>query len=208
MSVSPRWMSEYQPKPRAPQKMPPPGGALPVLQWNIPPYLKHQRAWAVWRYEYENGRWSKPPYQPDTDPPERAEPSDPDTWSTFEQAFRRYKDEPAWDGVSFALDRRWGLVGVDLDHTDEHDVPANAIARALDSYTELSPGRAGLRIFVKGRLPDGRRRRGWVEMYDQRRFLTVSGQRLEMFPPTIQASPALYRVWWNWLQEGKGMSGA
>ena len=208
MSYTPRWMRQAAenmqrpPRPSAPQKMPPPGGALPVLQWNIPSYLKHQKAWAVWRYEFEDGRWSKPPYQPETDPPMKAEPSEPDTWASFDQAFKRYQDERGWDGVSFALDRRWGLVGIDLDHADEHRTPADAIAQALNSYTELSPGRAGLRIFVRGSLPDGRRRRNWVEMYDQKRFLTVTGQRLEAYPSEIMAAPGLYRVWWNWLQRG------
>ena len=173
----PRWLEQYA-TPRAAPKSPPPEGALSVQFWNIPPRLKYLPAWAVWKYELENGRWSKPPYIPPQEGrvPERAEPSDPSTWRSLEAAVRAYKDDREWDGISFALDRRWGVVGVDLDHVSEHKAAADQIVKDLASYTEQTPGRDGLRIFVLGQLPGGRRRE-WVEMYDQRRFLTVTGQR-------------------------------
>lgn len=200
--VVPRWLEAYQAPARA-YKGPPEGGALTVLHWNIPPRLKYATAWAVWRYEMESGRWSKPPYIPPPDGSvlQKAEPSDPDTWRTFELALKTYKDDREWDGISFCLDRRWGLVGVDLDHVSQHAHDAQRIVTELNSYTEATPGRDGLRIFVLGRLPDGRRRREWVEMYDQKRFLTVTGNWLAGTPQDIQASPRLYSVWQRWLQQ-------
>lgn len=202
ISVTPRWLEQYA-TPRAPQKGPPPGGALSVLHWNIPPRLKYARAWAVWKYEYENNRWSKPPYipPPEGTPPEKAEPSNPDTWRSLEEALRAYKDNRDWDGISFALDKRWGVVGVDLDHTSLHQAETNQIVARLGSYTEFSPGRDGIRVFVLGQLPDGRRRRDWVEMYDQRRFLTVTGNHVPGTPTDIMASPGLYATWQRWLQQ-------
>ena len=196
-----------------PQKSPPANGPLKVAPWAIPGELRHHQAWAVWQYEYESNRWSKPPYIPGSVPPEKAEPSNPETWRSFEDAYRAYKD-PApispldatlngnWAGVSFALDERWGIVGVDLDHTSEHKADAARIVHDLDSYTEVTPSGDGLRIFVKGRLPEGRRRRDWVEMYTRRRFLTVTGQHVSGTPMDIKPSTRLYDTWQRWLQQG------
>jgi putative DNA primase/helicase len=203
----PRWLEQYA-TPRAAQKGPPPNGALAVEHWNIPSRIKFHHAWAVWKYEYENNRWSKPPYIPPMTqegqalPPEKAEPSNSDTWRAFEIALRAYKDNREWDGISFALDRRWGIVGIDLDHVSEHARDAQRIVSDLASYTETTPSGDGLRIFVLGQLPDGRRRREWVEMYDQRRFLTVTGHHLDGTPKDIKASPMLYSTWQRWLQGG------
>ena len=204
----PRWLQAYTQKPRAPQKAPPPNGAPKVERWSIPQELRTHRAWACWRYEYENQRWSKPPYQPEGI---RAEASDLSTWAEFDDAYESYRqaDYPAdhiskrpYDGVSFALDTRWGIVGIDLDHVSEHQRDADHIVQALDSYTEWTPSRDGYRIFVKARLPDGRRRRDWVEIYRERRFLTVTGQHLARTPTTITSNQrALERVWKVWVQQ-------
>lgn len=203
MSTLPRWLQAIadKEKPRAPQKAPPKDGPLAVKPHDIPPVLKYHRAWAVWRYEHEQGRWSKPPYIPDADPDEKAEPSDPDTWRDYDEALSAYRGGN-WSGISFALSLRWGIVGVDLDHVSQHEREAAQIARLLDSYTEYTPGRDGLRIFVRGQLPEGRRRRDWVEMYNQRRFLTVTGQHVSGFPKEVRSSAQLYAVWQHWLQQG------
>jgi len=203
----PRWLQAYATPPaRAPQKAPPSGGVLVVEPWAIPGELRMHRAWAAWHYSYDLNRWSKPPYQPNGT---RAEASDSSTWSSFDEALQAYHDHliPAdggrpYDGVSFALDTRWGIVGVDLDHVSEHQLEADQIVRALGSYAEYSPSRDGYRIFLKGSLPEGRRRRGWVEMYSQRRFLTVTGHKLPAASPYITSSHNLYSVWDRWLNRG------
>ena len=55
---------------------------------------------------------------------------------------------------------------------------------------------------MKGTLPEGRRRRDWVEMYTRKRFLTVTGQHVAGTPTDILPSPKLYSVWQRWLQQG------
>ena len=204
----PRWMQAYAtPRARAPQKAPPVGGVLVPDRWGIPQELRNHHAWACWRYSYDLNRWSKPPYIPEAGV--RAEASEPSTWSSFDEAYETYHTRGVpfdggrpYDGVSFALDLRWGIVGVDLDHVSEHQLDADRIVRALNSYTEYSPSRDGYRIFLKGSLPEGRRRRGWVEMYSQRRFLTVTGHKLASAPAYLTSSHNLYAVWDQWLNRG------
>jgi len=176
----------------------------PVERWSIPAELRHHCAWAVWRYEQDSAnRWSKPPYQPNGD---KAEASDDTTWSEFDDAYEAYKQNKSpdgkrpYDGVSFAIDPRWGIVGVDLDHVSEHRAEVHRIVHEIDSYTEISPSGDGRRIFVKGSLPPGRRRRDWVEAYVRRRFLTVTGEHVPGTPKTIESrTKQLERVFWQWL---------
>jgi len=174
-----------------------PHDAVPVERWGIPHELRNHDAWALWKYRADSqGRISKPPYQPDGT---KAEASQPETWSSFDEVYTLYK-RGDWDGVSFCVNPRWGVVGIDLDHVSEHKREANAIVRVLNSYTERSPGGDGLRIFVKGALPYGRRRKDWVEAYVTRRFLTVTGQHVDGTPKTIEARPqGLEHVFWQWL---------
>lgn len=160
--------------------------ALTVLPENIPLELRQIPAWAVWRAEMDPGtsHMSKPPYQA-LHPEERAYATQPETWATFEQALDCYRARGWFDGISFAIAEEHGIVGVDLDHVSEHADDTLLIAHALESYTEWSPSGDGIRIFVRGMLPPGRRVRGWIEMYSDKRFLTVTGHRLDWASPTV-----------------------
>ncbi|POG54425.1 hypothetical protein AUR65_015800 [Haloferax marisrubri] len=75
------------------------------------------------------------------------------------------------------------IVGVDLDdcrdpETGDVDDDAQDIIDRLDSYTEVSPSGTGYHVLIKGELPDGRNRRGHIELYDTARFFTVTGDRV------------------------------
>jgi putative DNA primase/helicase len=92
--------------------------------------------------------------------------------------------------VGLMFHPRDGLAGVDLDgcrnpHTGRFEPWVLEIVGELDSYAETSPSGTGVKIFVRGELPPGRRRRGSIEMYDRGRFFTTTGHRLEIAPTTI-----------------------
>lgn len=173
----------------------------------------------VWKYEQDDrGHWSKPAYQPDGQPVEADQPR---TWSSFEsclEAYLRSRDYGAvigadtgarikFDGIGFELGAterpQWGIVGVDIDHVSQHAAEAERIVALLDSYTEHTPGRDGLRIFCSGQLPDGRRKRWGYEAYSRHRFLSVTGHRLEDRPADIRrADRALYQFWLQYIHRG------
>ncbi|MFL5735050.1 MAG: AAA family ATPase, partial [Chloroflexia bacterium] len=69
--------------------------------------------------------------------------------------------------------------------TGEIEEWARIIVEAVDSYTEVSPSGTGLHIFVRGVLPPGDRKRGPIEMYSEKRFLTVTGLWLEGAPAVV-----------------------
>ena len=162
--------------------------------------------WVVWRSEHREGQKkpTKVPYNPNT-PTRRASSTDPTTWSTRDTA-RITVIEQTFDGIGFVVTADDPFVGIDLDDCVDaetghiHDW-AQAIVVELDSYTEYSPSRTGIHIFVLGRLPDdGPWRKGSVEMYDRARYFTVTqnhvpGTRNTIEPRQGPLTALRARVW-------------
>jgi hypothetical protein len=173
--------------------------ALPVVPDNIPAALKSERRWVVWKYVSEvdpdtgEVEWTKPPFNARTRG--LASTTAPKSWSTFDEAWAAYR-RGGWDGVGFVLHRKpgddsAGLVGVDLDHcrdpqTGEVQPWALEVAEALDTYAEVSPSGSGLRLFALGRLPPHGRKKGDFECYETARYVTVTGNRVEGLPRTVE----------------------
>jgi putative DNA primase/helicase len=93
-------------------------------------------------------------------------------------------------GVGFVFTEDDPYAGIDLDkcrnpETGEIDQWARKIVDALDSYTEVSPSGTGLHIFVKATLPGRNNRKGPVEMYESRRYFTLTGKHLNGTPTEI-----------------------
>lgn len=163
---------------------------------NIPQDLKDRPQWVLWRYETRDGKPTKVPYTPQAG--RRASVTDPATWATFGQALAVYQ-QGGWAGVGYVLTEADPFTGVDLDKcltADGQPEPwaAYHVAR-LDSYTEVTPSGQGLRIFIKGKLPPGPRRRGQIEVYDSGRFLTLTGQHLPGTPTAIQDRAGVIDAW-------------
>src|SRR5215212_6553048 len=150
--------------------------------------LRDLDQWVCWRLEERDGKPSKLPYSPLTG--KRASSTNPDTWADYSEAVAAYK-ERGYDGIGFAFTKEDGFVGVDLDHClDSHSGEIEAWAREiideLDSYTEISPSGTGVHILLRATLPDGRNRKGPIEIYSHSRYFTVSGKHFEGTPRTIE----------------------
>lgn len=142
---------------------------------NIPDELIDLRRWVTWRLETRKGKPTKVPYDPYTG--HRAASDNPRTWGTFDDAVATYERDD-YTGVGFVLGD--GFVGVDLDkcrnpETGEIESWAIQIIGDLDSYSEVSPSGTGIHIIVRGNLPEGGRRKGAIEMYDSKRYFTMTG---------------------------------
>ena len=95
------------------------------------------------------------------------------------------------DGVGFVFSTHDPYSGIDLDgcrdpETGEIEPWAEEWIRRCDSYTEVSPSGAGVHIIVRAKLPPGRRRRGGIEVYEEGRYFTVTGDRLRNTPTTVE----------------------
>jgi primase-polymerase (primpol)-like protein len=158
--------------------------ALEVIFENVPDELHEYPHWINWQYEERTGnKPAKPPFNPVDG--RYASTDDPETWSDYSTAKARLDcPNSEYDGFGVMLCDTHRLVGVDLDdcrdpETGEVGEWAESIVRELDSYTEVSPSGAGLHIFVFGELPGDSKRNGNVEIYDDDRYLTVTGRHVE-----------------------------
>jgi primase-polymerase (primpol)-like protein len=159
---------------------------LPVEFDSIPERLQSYEHFVVWKYERVEGDLKKPPFDPKTG--KRASISRCDTWGSFAQVKAAY-ETGRFAGVGIVLFGQMGIVGIDIDHCIENGQitdEAQRILRAMNSYTELSPSGTGIHIFLQGKLPGGFRRRGTIEMYEDMRYLTLTGHRIPHTPSDVQ----------------------
>ena len=145
---------------------------------NIPQEMKDRDHWVVWKWETRNGKKTKPPYDPKTS--RRASHNDPSTWGTFEDPVKAL--DRGFDGIGFVFTEKDPLCGIDLDKcrdpaSGEIATWALGIIQDFDSYSEISPSKTGLKIFIKGKLPGGGIKTKHVEIYDHLRYFTVTGER-------------------------------
>lgn len=153
----------------------------------IPERLRERDQWVCWREEDRDGKPTKIPVTPGAGG--FASATESETWAGFEAALDYTETEHA-DGVGFVFTDDDPIVGVDLDDCrdpetgDVDDAALDIIAR-LDSYTEVSPSGTGYHVLIRGELPEGRNRRGGVELYDTARFFTVTGDHVEETPTRV-----------------------
>jgi len=178
-----------------------------VLKENIPEELQHWAQWVNWAgiWSEDKAKFSKPPM---TAGGRNASSTKPYTWTTLDKALAAlgrgaiYVDNAGeghrvtLDGVGLAGLGRTPFTGIDLDHcinpeTGEIKPAALKIVEGFDSYTEISPSGAGLRIWIEAEKPPiwcaNKAGETEIEVYDKGRFLTVTGHHLEGTPRGIEA---------------------
>ncbi|GHO85185.1 phage NrS-1 polymerase family protein [Dictyobacter formicarum] len=151
---------------------------LEVQFSKIPQDLKEIPQWVMWKYLIVSGEITKPPFDAATG--KLASVANRNTWSTFTKAQKAY-EEGRYSGVGFMLTPESGLVGIDIDHcleSGQSTLEAQTILQKLNTYKERSPSGKGIRIFLKGSLPGVSRKKGNIELYQEKRYLTVTGQQL------------------------------
>lgn len=144
---------------------------------NIPPELRALDQWLAYRaVPKPNGKINKKPIDAKTrrdgSSTERA------TWSTYDLAAKR---SPV--GAGFVLTNEDPYFAIDLDDcvdpkSDEVSPWAQAIVDRIPTYWEVSFSGAGLRGLGRGVKPGDRCRTGNIEVYDDERFVVMTGRTL------------------------------
>jgi len=149
---------------------------------NIPDDLKLQ-PWAVWIAEPrpdKSGKFNKAPRSPSTG--HKVGANKPELFGTYDEAKIAF-ESGYYTGVGVLLTGN-GIVGFDIDDYVTAFTNNPAVKRWVQqattdqtnpAYAELSPSGTGLRLFIRGKLPDKGRKQGSLEVYDNERFLTVTG---------------------------------
>lgn len=167
-------------------------------QFSLPEPLAHLRQaarWVGWKWTQKpDGAWDKPPYRA-AFPDFHASTTNPKTWATLDTA-ERALSAGGIDGIGYVIREDAEHVFLDLDDcrdpiTGEIADWANSLIEECDSYTELTPSGAGLRIIgthggflsapidASYRLPCG----GHGEVYFRGiRYVTMTGMHLAGTP--------------------------
>ena len=166
---------------------------IEVIADNIPLVLRELPGWLVWNWVWSQGKkkYDKPPLQTNGN---YAKTNDQDTWCSFEEAMAAVLGGH-FDGVGFVLRKECGIVGIDLDDCRDPSTgricePAASIIRELESYGEVSPSGKGVKLFMYGNIPLYAKKvnhAAGIEVYDEGRYLTVTGQHLDDTPKEINS---------------------
>jgi len=170
----------------------------------VPAGLRERAQWVLWRYTQVDGKPRKVPY---TVSGGHASHADPKTWASFDAVV---KAMPKYDGVGFVFTEGDPYVGIDLDHCYDSQGTLKAwavdlvrMAQEHECYIERTPSGQGLHIIGVGKLPGhgrkvtqiGEDRQGAIEVYDQLRYFTVTGDQTDLGDADGDASNILQWVW-------------
>ena len=158
------------------------GWALEVNFANIPAWMLDKN-FCVWTAEpRDNGKVNKAPRHPNGG--WLLSVKEPQRWATFDQVQQAYNNG-RYDGIGMLLTSGSGVVGIDIDDWESLVAAYRDVFDTLEKfiqqggYVEQSPSGAGLRAFVKGHLLGIGQKSSGFEIYNDGRFLTVTGQQLE-----------------------------
>lgn len=160
----------------------------------VPGLLKAIPNWVSWKAVNKDGKDTKEPFIPGTS--NHASSTDPATWTDFQTAVSCTRIDET-QGVGFVIHGKateTGIVGFDLDgcrnqKTGELAPWADKIVDCLESYTEITPSKTGVRIWVIGKLPGDERvfnldpsigvgNKVKIEVFDRARYFTVTGDAI------------------------------
>ena len=146
---------------------------------NIPDNLKKEKRWCVYKIIQRDGKNTKLPLMPSAKP---AKSNDKATWHSYEDCIAAL-NRNIGDGLGFFLGD--GYIGIDIDKVSDDimayslDYRASSMTadflRGISTYAELSPSKTGLHFIGKGKVPGERKRHKNLEIYDEGRFFTVTG---------------------------------
>jgi len=162
---------------------------------NVPDELGQVPQFVIWRRESTGkGRSAEVPYRPKPNALIRADPEDPSTGGTIDEALAAMKSHGS-HGIGMILSRDDPYVGVAMDNcvdpaTREILPWASDLVRFLNSYSEISPSGTGIRILVRAKLPPGSRLSGDLRIFDDKRLLAITGSHIDHTPTGIHERQA------------------
>jgi putative DNA primase/helicase len=167
--------------------------------------LKQTPHWVGWKCVPAKPKPRKVPVNPHNG--KNASTTDSATWGTYEQAIARMPER-----IGFVFDPSDPFGGVDLDccrNPETGEIHPNAwrVIRRLNSYTEVSPSKTGVKILGRFALPPrARHETGWdwdanaiapkpeeksdtpqpeIAIFDRARYFTYTGDHVPGTPETI-----------------------
>ena len=161
--------------------------------------LRTRKQWVCWKYEHREGspKPTKPPVNAITG--FRASHSKPSDWTSYERAteFAKRRGLP---GVGYVITEDDGITGIDLDDCRDPDTGtieawASEIIALGETYFEVSPSGRGLRALARGKIEATVKcDPAHVEIYRDKRYLTITEQQLDGTPDDIRPAPETIKL--------------
>lgn len=189
---------------------PPNAGFAVSSDLEVPDDLRELDQWVLWQSLDRNGRPTKVPYQVGH---RLASSTDRRTWGTFDSVAREWREASrCYSGIGFVFWSQDPFFGIDLDDCLEAGSPKpwaqGIIERFADTYMEVSPSGAGLKIWARGtlpaNLPGARVGDGQIEIYDHARYFAVTGRTFRGAPLEIEDHGTDALALYERLTQGKG----
>ena len=150
----------------------------------IPQDMREELRWAVWRAEprpNQPGKFNKAPRSPLNGKCIGADK--PELFADFETSKAAF-EKGGYTGIGILLEGN-GWVGVDIDNFEnipsgQRDSVTAWIIEALlrGAYVERSPSGRGLRAIFRGKFMGTGRKVGYLEIYQEKRFMTITGHAI------------------------------
>lgn len=171
----------------------------------IPLAMCSARRWLNWRAVERDGKWTKIPCDADRKPVDATDSENGRTFADVQEAATGDHDL----GIGFMLGDGW--LGVDLDGVVDPatgkitDPDVDAWIASTSSYVETTPSKTGLHVIFKGvEIPAwSQNRRGFVEVYADKRFFTVTGHARFADRDALADQAAVDSLCDKWLRKEK-----
>lgn len=155
----------------------------------FPDFLVERPIWILWKLEPDaKGRMTKVPYSGKYDG--RASSSNPNTWASFDCVVSKLKRTGTeYNGIGVCMHKPDRLIFIDIDHCvdEEGQISGHAldIVNHMETqFVELSQSGSGLHILALGEIPKSfKNSRNGVEMYNERRFVAMTGRAIRRGEP-------------------------
>jgi len=166
------------------------------LKRNVPDDLKKIDRWVLWTQMERNGKLTKVPTSVDGQPINFLESSNR---MPFDKAITDLADSVTATGIAFVFSEDDDLMGIDIDdclRIDGLHTSIDDLVRRMDTYTEVSPSGRGLKLFMRGRKPNGRctttkiEGAARIEVFSEKRMFTVTGNHYSGTPRDIRGNQA------------------
>jgi hypothetical protein len=121
----------------------------------IPANLRDIPQWGAWRYEVQGCKPKKPAFRAKT---QKLDPSKPEQWLSLEAAVALVTTpDNGFEGLGFCFGGTAPTCGIDFDHCRDKETGTiepwvKQLIKRLDSYTEVSPSKAGVHTLVNAKL--------------------------------------------------------
>lgn len=175
---------------------------------NIPEEMKRMKQWVCYKAMPRGNKITKVPVNPIKGTP--IDSNKEDNWLDFEQAIH-YTRTNLVSGIGFVFTSEDDYVGIDIDGCVDDNGQFNKIAEEIlcqfegRAYVEYSPSGKGIHLITKGMKESNRSKNSeyGLEIYQNKRFFTVTGNMLEGFSKIQWSSDKINSICKIFLEKGE-----